>query len=70
MNPATPLQIFIAASADGGSAQRMPRMKTGTLAFLRRATKAARLSQLPHQQALRGFNLVPVNSILPAARTE
>jgi hypothetical protein len=70
MNPVIPLQIFTAAFADDGSAQRMPRMKTGTLAFFRRATKAARLSYLPHQHAFGGFNLVPVNSILPAAHTE
>lgn len=67
MNPAIPLQLFIAAFADDGSAQRMPRMKTGTLAFLCPATKAARLSYLPRRQALRGLNLGPANSILPAA---
>jgi hypothetical protein len=46
MNPATPQQVSIAASAGGGSAQLMPRMKTGTLAILSRVTKAARVSYL------------------------
>ena len=47
MNPVTPPHLSNAESAGGGSAQLMPRMKTGTPAFLRRATKAARVSWRP-----------------------
>ena len=43
MNPATPRQLSIVASAGDGSAQRTPRMKTGTLAPSSRAKKAARV---------------------------
>jgi hypothetical protein len=43
---ATPPQLSIAVSAGVGSARLMSRMKTGTLVFLRPATKAARVSWL------------------------
>src|SRR6266849_3099858 len=44
MSPATPPQLSTAVCAGGGSALSMPRMRSGTPAYLSRATRGARLS--------------------------